>query len=107
MKQIEGLFSPFIRFGLALTKTSDQEGFPLVLQELTYSLVISLLEENIEIENLVIQLSAASKGSFEPVWGPSELKAARHWGYATQWLGLAFALIFLYLYFGFNKSLKK
>ena len=105
--QIEGIVSPFTKYGLDLSTQENLGGFPLVLQELTYSLASSLLEENKNIENLVIQLSAASKGSFEPIWGPAELKAARHWGYAAQWLALALALIFLYLYFGFKQSLKK
>ena len=104
---IEGIVSPFTKYGLDLSTRENQDSFPIVLQELTYSLASSLLEENINIENLVIQLSAASKGSFEPIWGPSELKAARHWGYAAQWFGLALALIFLYVYFGLKQPLKK
>ena len=104
---IEGIVSPFKKYGLDLSTQENQGSFPIVLQELTHSIASRLLGENIYIEKLIIQLSAASDGSFEPIWGPLELKAARHWGYAAQWLGLALALILLYIYFGFKESLKK
>ena len=68
---------------------------------------IQFLLEEVNIENLVIHLSAASEGSFEPIWGPTELKAPRHWGYAAQWLGLALVLVFLYFYFGFKQPSKQ
>ena len=107
MQQIEGLYSPFIRFGLALTKTSDQEGFPLVLQELTYTKASSFLEKNIKLEPAVIQLSASSSGSLEPIWKPTIFKASRHWAYAFQWFGLAIVLIYLYVFFGYKQGKNK
>jgi len=105
--QVEGIISPFEKYGLNLSNMKASASFPVVLQELTYSLASELLGEEVNIENLVIHLSAASKGSFEPIWGPTELKASRHWGYATQWLGLALALVILYFYFGFKQPSKR
>jgi len=105
--QLEGILSPFKKYGLDLSKQKNQDSFPMVVQELTHSLASSLLGESINIENIVIQLSAASRGSFEPIWGPTEMKTSRHWGYAAQWLGLALALLCLYVYFGFKQSWKK
>ena len=104
---IEGIISPFEKYGLNLSNVKVSESFPVVLQELTYSLASDLLGKEVNIENLVIHLSAASEGSFEPVWGPTELKAPRHWGYAAQWLGLALVLVFLYFYYGFKPSSKQ
>ena len=106
-QQIEGVVSPFNKYGLDLSKEKTPDSFPIVVQELTHPLASSLLGENINIEHLVIQLSAASRGAFEPIWGPTEIKASRHWGYAVQWLGLALALLGLYVYFGFKQSSKK
>ena len=106
-QHVEGIISPFEKYGLNLSNTKTAEPFPVVLQELTYSLASDLLGGEVNIENLVIHLSAASKGSFEPIWGPTELKAPRHWGYAAQWLGLALALIILYFYFGFKQPSKQ
>ena len=104
---IEGIISPFEKYGLNLSKLKVSESFPVVLQELTYSLASDLLGKEVNIENLVIHLSAASEGSLEPIWGPSELKAPRHWGYAAQWLGLALVLVFLYFYYGFKPPSKQ
>ena len=104
---IEGIISPFEKYGLNLSNLKVSESFPVVLQELTYSLASDLLGKEVNIENLVIHLSAASEGSFEPIWGPTELKAPRHWGYAAQWLGLALVLVFLYFYYGFKPPSKQ
>ena len=104
---IEGIISPFVKYGLSLSKAEAKENFPIVVQELTHISASKLLGKDLNIEKIVIQLSAASKGSFEPIWGPSELKAPRHWGYAVQWLGLALALVVLYFYFGFKDSSKQ
>ena len=104
---IEGIISPFDKYGLNLSKEEAKNSFPMVVQELTHSSASKLLGNNFSIEGIVIQLSAASKGSFEPIWGPTELKAPRHWGYAAQWLGLALALVILYIYFGYKEPSKQ
>ena len=104
---IEGIISPFDKYGLNLSKTETEESFPVVVQELTHSSASKLLGNNLSIEKIVIQLSAASKGSFEPIWGPTELKAPRHWGYAAQWLGLALVLVILYFYYGYKEPSKQ
>ena len=103
---IEGIISPFDKYGLNLSKEEAKNSFPIVVQELTHSSASKLLGKNFSIEEIVIQLSAASKGSFEPIWGPTELKAPRHWGYAAQWLGLALVLVILYIYFGYKEPSK-
>ena len=104
---IEGIISPFDKYGLNLSETETEESFPVVVQELTHSSASKLLGNNLSIEKIVIQLSAASKGSFEPIWGPTELKAPRHWGYAAQWLGLALVLVILYFYYGYKEPSKQ
>ena len=104
---IEGIISPFDKYGLNLSKVETEKSFPVVVQELTHSSASKLLGNNLSIEEIVIQLSAASKGSFEPIWGPTELKAPRHWGYAAQWLGLALVLVILYFYFGYKEPSKQ
>ena len=104
---IEGIISPFNKYGLNLSKVETEKSFPVVVQELTHSSASKLLGNNLSIEKIVIQLSAASKGSFEPIWGPTELKAPRHWGYAAQWLGLALVLVILYFYFGYKEPSKQ
>ena len=104
---IEGIISPFDKYGLNLSKEEAKNSFPIVVQELTHSSASKLLGNNFSIEEIVIQLSAASKGSFEPIWGPTELKAPRHWGYAAQWLGLALVLVILYIYFGYKEPSKQ
>ena len=104
---IEGIISPFDKYGLNLSKEEAKNSFPMVVQELSHSSASKLLGNNFSIEGIVIQLSAASKGSFEPIWGPTELKAPRHWGYAAQWLGLALVLVILYIYFGYKEPSKQ
>jgi len=104
---IEGIISPFDKYGLNLSKVETEKSFPVVVQELTHSSASKLLGNNLSIEKIVIQLSAASKGSFEPIWGPTELKAPRHWGYAAQWLGLALVLVILYFYYGYKEPSKQ
>ena len=104
---IEGIISPFDKYGLNLSKIEAENSFPMVVQELTHTSASKLLGNNLSIEEIVIQLSAASKGSFEPIWGPTELKAPRHWGYAAQWLGLALVLVILYFYFGYKEPSKQ
>ena len=104
---IEGIISPFNKYGLNLSKVETEKSFPVVVQELTHSSASKLLGNNLSIEKIVIQLSAASKGSFEPIWGPTELKAPRHWGYAAQWLGLALVLVILYFYYGYKEPSKQ
>ena len=102
--QIEGVSSPFVRFGLDLSNSLPDNKFPSIVQELTYEKVSSLLTKNIVLEHSVIQLSAASQGSLEPIWKPSVFKASKHWAYAAQWLGLALALIYLFVYFGYKEK---
>tara|TARA_Y100000590_G_scaffold279327_1_gene313641 strand:+ start:1148 stop:1891 length:744 start_codon:yes stop_codon:yes gene_type:complete len=103
-QRIEGIVSPFRKYGLSLKGASFKGPFPITVQELTFDLASDLLGEATKIEEIVIQLSPASRGSYEPIWGPTELKAPRHWGYASQWLGLAIVLVFLYIYFGYKQT---
>ena len=96
----------FLEEPLPVVRANNLPGnkFPLIVQELTYEKVSSLLTKNIVLEHSVIQLSAASQGSLEPIWKPSVFKASKHWAYAAQWLGLALALIYLFVYFGYKQK---
>ena len=99
---IEGIYSPFRRFGLNLSNEYAVAGWPKKVQELTYEQAV--LELGTEVKDVVIQLSAGSVGAYEPIWLPTEFKPSRHYGYAVQWFGLAVVLTILYIYFGLKKE---
>ena len=99
---IEGIYSPFRRFGLNLSNEDQIEGWPKTVQELTYEKAV--LDIGMEVEDTVIQLSAGSIGAFEPIWLPAEFKPSRHYGYAVQWFGLALVLTVSYIYFGLKRE---
>ena len=99
---IEGIYSPFRRFGLNLSNEDQTKGWPKTVQELTYEKAV--LDIGMEVEDTVIQLSAGSIGAFEPIWLPAEFKPSRHYGYAVQWFGLALVLTVSYIYFGLNRE---
>ena len=99
---IEGIYSPFRRFGLNLSNENPITGWPKKVQELTYKQ--AALEIGAEVEEAVIQLSAGSVGAYEPIWLPAEFKPSRHYGYAVQWFGLALVLAVSYIYFGLKRE---
>ena len=99
---IEGIYSPFRRFGLNLSNENPITGWPKKVQELTYEQ--AALEIGAEVEEAVIQLSAGSVGAYEPIWLPAEFKPSRHYGYAVQWFGLALVLAVSYIYFGLKRE---
>jgi len=99
---IEGIYSPFRRFGLNLSDEKQPLGWPKIVQQLDYKETVSDLGE--DIKEVVIQLSAGSPGAYEPIWLPAEFKPARHYGYAVQWFGLALVLAGSYIYFGYRKE---
>ena len=99
---IEGIYSPFRRFGLNLYNENPITGWPKKVQELTYEQ--AALEIGAEVEEAVIQLSAGSVGAYEPIWLPAEFKPSRHYGYAVQWFGLALVLAVSYIYFGLKRE---
>jgi len=99
---IEGIYSPFRRFGLSLSDESLLKGWPKKVQELDYEQAV--LDLGGEIKEVVIQLSAGSPGAYEPIWLPAEFKPSRHYGYAVQWFGLALVLAGSFIYFGFKKE---
>jgi cytochrome oxidase assembly protein ShyY1 len=99
---VEGVYSPFRRFGLNLSDKSQLTGWPKKVQELNYEQ--AALDLGMEIKEVVIQLSAGSPGAYEPIWLPAELKPSRHYGYAAQWFGLALVLAGSYIYFGYRKD---
>ena len=99
---IEGIYSPFRRFGLNLFDETQALDWPKVVQQLDYKETVSDLGK--DIEEVVIQLSAGSPGASEPIWLPAEFKPARHYGYAVQWFGLALVLAGSYIYFGYRKE---
>ncbi len=99
---IEGIYSPFRRFGLNLFDETRALDWPKVVQQLDYKETVSDLGK--DIEEVVIQLSAGSPGAYEPIWLPAEFKPARHYGYAVQWFGLALVLAGSYIYFGYRKE---
>ncbi len=99
---IQGVLSPFTRFGLSLSEQDSQEGWPKYVQQLDLKSVQKDL--GIGIQNKVLQLSAASLGAFEPIWRPVDLQPSRHYGYAVQWFGLALVLFCSYLYYGYKKD---
>ena len=99
---IEGIYSPFRRFGLNLSSENPITGWPKKVQELTYEQ--AALEIGAEVEEAVIQLSAGSVGAYEPIWLPLEFKPSRHYGYAVQWFGLALVLVVSYIYFGLKRE---
>ena len=99
---IQGILSPFRRFGLNLVEENSQAGWPKLVQQVDYEAAREDLGS--DINNYVIQLSAASIGALEPIWKPVDLKPSRHYGYALQWFGLALVLICSYLYYGFKRD---
>jgi len=99
---IQGVLSPFKRFGLNLTDESYQPGWPKLVQQIDS--MAAKRDLGSRINNSVIQLSAGSVGALEPIWRPVELKPSRHYGYALQWFGLAAVLISSFLYYGFKKD---
>ena len=99
---IQGLLSPFNRFGLNLVDEVYSLDWPKLVQQIDYEAAKKDIDLN--INSSVIQLSAGSIGALEPIWKPVDLKPSRHYGYALQWYGLALVLICSYLYYGFKKD---
>ena len=99
---IQGILSPFKRFGLNLINQKYLDGWPKLVQQVDYEATRNDLGAAINIS--VVQLSAASIGALEPIWKPVDLKPSRHYGYALQWFGLALVLICSYFYYGFKKD---
>ena len=102
--RIQGLYTPFKRFGLSLSKEAPSYGWPKLVQELSFQQALNDLSPEYNPQPAVIQLSAGSPGAFEPIWRPTIFKAARHYGYAVQWFGLALVLLISYIYFGTQKD---
>ena len=98
---LQGTLSPFRKFGLSLGEEIIQTGWPKYVQQLDYEIASRDLGR---VQDEVLQLSAASVGSFEPIWKPVELQPSRHYGYAVQWFGLALVLFASYLYYGYRKD---
>ena len=96
----QGILSPFNRFGLDLTSPALNTSWPKYVQELDYETAKSDL--GLSLSNFVLQLSAGSVGSLEPIWKPTEVKPSRHYGYAVQWFGLAIVLLSSFIFFGFK-----
>ena len=99
---IQGVLSPFKRFGLNLVDQKYLDGWPKLVQQVDYETTKNDIGNS--INKSVIQLSAASAGAFEPIWKPVDLKPSRHFGYALQWFGLALVLICSYFYYGYKKD---
>ena len=99
---IQGILSPFKRFGLNLINQKYLDGWPKLVQQVDYEATRNDL--GAPINPSVVQLSAASIGALEPIWKPVDLKPSRHYGYALQWFGLALVLICSYFYYGFKKD---
>ena len=97
---IEGIYSPFRRFGLDLSDAVTSFGWPKTVQELDFD--TATLDLDPALQRAVIQLSASSENAFEPIWQPAEFNPSRHFGYAVQWFGLALVLIISFVYFGFK-----
>ena len=102
--KIQGLYTPFKRFGLSLSTEIPSFGWPKLVQELSFQQALNDLSPEYNPQPAVIQLSAGSPGAFEPIWKPTIFKAARHYGYAVQWFGLAIVLLISYIYFGTQKE---
>ena len=101
---IQGLYTPFVRFGLSLSSEPLTYDWPKVVQELSFEQAARDLSDGYELQPVVIQLSAGSPGAFEPIWKPTIFKASRHYGYAVQWFGLALVLLVAYIYFGIRRG---
>ena len=99
---IQGVLSPFKRFGLNLINQKYDDGWPKLVQQVDLKATRSDL--GADVSNSVVQLSASSIGALEPIWKPVELKPSRHYGYALQWFGLALVLLCSYFYYGFKKD---
>ena len=99
---IQGVLSPFARFGLNLTDESYEPGWPKLVQQIEYESAVRDL--GFDLNSFVLQLSAGSVGALEPIWKPVDLKPSRHYGYALQWFGLAAVLISSFFYYGFKKD---
>jgi len=102
--RIQGLFTPFKRFGLSLSGEGASYGWPKIVQELSFEQAVRDLSPKYDPQPAVIQLSAGSPGAFEPIWKPTIFKAARHYGYAVQWFGLSLVLLISYIYFGIQRE---
>ena len=89
---------------MSLSKEIPSYGWPKLVQELSFQQALRDLSPEYNPQPAVIQLSAGSPGAFEPIWKPTIFKAARHYGYAVQWFGLALVLLISYIYFGIQRD---
>ena len=100
---IQGIISPFNRFGLNLQEEPKTESWPKKVQELTFDQAFTDLKKY-GLNNSIVHLSAASNRALEPIWKPYQFKSSRHFGYALQWFGLSLVLIISFIYFGVKKK---
>ena len=75
---IQGVLSPFTRFGLNLTDETFEPGWPKLVQQIDYQAAVTDL--GINLHSFVLQLSAGSVGALE------HLEACRPATFKTLWL---------------------
>ncbi len=91
------LEEPFL---LSSIEETQHASGPIVIQ----SIDIEFLQEQLEKEVFpyTIRLASGSPGLEQANWQTVNMAPEKHRGYAVQWFAMLFALIAMYIYFGFK-----
>lgn len=91
------LEEPFL---LSSVEEVSRGGGPRVIQSLDVDKLSATLEKNLAPYS--VRLSASSPGLEQANWPLINTEPEKHRGYAVQWFTMLFALIIMYIYFGFK-----
>ena len=91
------LEEPFL---LSSTPEGGQTTWPRVIQSIQASQIIQELDQ--ALAPYTIRLQERSPGLEQSNWQTVNMAPEKHRGYAVQWFTMTFALLVMYIYFGFR-----
>jgi surfeit locus 1 family protein len=101
LRTVEGRIDELPRAGIALAAT-DGAGWP---RRLSYPDLVTVRRVYAEaVDPSIILLDAKEPDGYTREWRPGGLPPERHFGYAVQWYGLAFAVFVIYVVVNLNRT---
>lgn len=85
-----------------LARQEVSGSWPIRIQAIDLELMAQRLD--VASEDFFVRIDAGNSGAFLNHYQPVNVSPEKHIGYAVQWFCMAFALICLFIYFGFSRA---
>ena len=102
--EISGKFKHFKEKPFSIGDISTDKKWPRLIQNIDFIEIKKILNNDDIVEDVILRLGSNNLGVYKRNWKVINMSSDKHLGYAVQWFGLAFLLLFIYIFIILRKT---